>query len=399
LQGLETSATCLTSNSKIALEKLCPSPFLPSTMQALHIMSNRYIVIMAGGRGERFWPKSRSARPKHLQAIIGEKTMLAQTVERVAALVPPENLLIITAAEQRQVVLEDLPQLSSDQVVGEPVGRDTAAAVGLATVLVRAKDPDAVYAILPADHVIHDGPAYSEVLETAFSAAEETESLVTIGVKPTEPATGYGYVQTGLVKTYIMGTPVYTVQRFVEKPDLQTALSYVDSGEYFWNAGMFIWKVSAIDAALQNYTPDLYSGLKSISDGIAAGTSLESLMTEVYPALEKISVDFAIMEKAQNVLMVESAFDWDDVGAWPAIERHFPEDALGNVKKGDAIYKESADNIIVSENGHLTALIGVQSLIVVHTEDVTLVCHKDRAQDIKTIVKELGENEDFKHLV
>ncbi len=325
--------------------------------------------------------------------------MLAQTVERVAALVPPENLLIITAAEQRQVVLEDLPQLSSDQVVGEPVGRDTAAAVGLATVLVRAKDPDAVYAILPADHVIHDGPAYSEVLETAFSAAEETESLVTIGVKPTEPATGYGYVQTGLVKTYIMGTPVYTVQRFVEKPDLQTALSYVDSGEYFWNAGMFIWKVSAIDAALQNYTPDLYSGLKSISDGIAAGTSLESLMTEVYPALEKISVDFAIMEKAQNVLMVESAFDWDDVGAWPAIERHFPEDALGNVKKGDAIYKESADNIIVSENGHLTALIGVQSLIVVHTEDVTLVCHKDRAQDIKTIVKELGENEDFKHLV
>ena len=325
--------------------------------------------------------------------------MLAQTVERVAALVPPENLLIITAAEQRQVVLEDLPQLSSDQVVGEPVGRDTAAAVGLATVLVRAKDPDAVYAILPADHVIHDGPTYREVLETAFSAAEETESLVTIGVKPTEPATGYGYVQTGLVKTYIMGTPVYTVQRFVEKPDLQTALSYVDSGEYFWNAGMFIWKVSAIDAALQNYTPDLYSGLKSISDGIAAGTSLESLMTEVYPALEKISVDFAIMEKAQNVLMVESAFDWDDVGAWPAIERHFPEDALGNVKKGDAIYKESADNIIVSENGHLTALIGVQSLIVVHTEDVTLVCHKDRAQDIKTIVKELGENEDFKHLV
>lgn len=325
--------------------------------------------------------------------------MLAQTVERVAALVPPENLLIITAAEQRQVVLEDLPQLSSDQVVGEPVGRDTAAAVGLATVLVRAKNPDAVYAILPADHVIHDGPAYRKVLETAFSAAEETESLVTIGVKPTEPATGYGYVQTGLVKTYIMGTPVYTVQRFVEKPDLQTALSYVDSGEYFWNAGMFIWKVSAIDAALQNYTPDLYSGLKSISDGIAAGTSLESLMTEVYPALEKISVDFAIMEKAQNVLMVESAFDWDDVGAWPAIERHFPEDALGNVKKGDAIYKESADNIIVSENGHLTALIGVQGLIVVHTEDVTLVCHKDRAQDIKTIVKELGENEDFKHLV
>jgi len=354
---------------------------------------------MAGGRGERFWPKSRSTRPKHLQAIVGEKTMLAQTVDRVATLVPSENLLIITNAEQRRAVLENLPQLSGDQVVGEPASRDTAAAVGLATVLVQAKDPNAVYAILPADHVIHDGPAYREVLETAFSAAEETESLVTIGIKPTEPATEYGYVQAGSVKTEIMGTPVYTVQRFVEKPGLQTALSYVDSGEYFWNAGMFIWKVSVIDLALREYTPNLYSELKKISDGIAAGTSLETLMTEAYSSLEKISVDFAIMEKAQNVVMVESAFDWDDVGTWPAIERHYPEDAFGNVKKGDVIFKESADNIIVSENGHLITVIGANALIVVHTDDATLICHKDRAEEIKAIVKELGESEDFKHLV
>ncbi|MCB1121445.1 MAG: mannose-1-phosphate guanylyltransferase, partial [Verrucomicrobiae bacterium] len=220
-------------------------------------MSNRFIIIMAGGRGERFWPKSRLARPKHLQPIVGDTTMLAQTVARVSELVPPENLIVITNAEQRAIILEDLPQLAPDQVIGEPVGRDTAAAVGLATVLVQAKDPDATYAILPADHVIHDGEAYRKVLNRAFTAAEDTGSLITIGIKPTEPATGYGYIHAGGARADVDGAPVYAVLRFVEKPDLETAKSYLESGEYFWNAGMFIWKVRAIDAALKQYTPVL----------------------------------------------------------------------------------------------------------------------------------------------
>jgi len=362
-------------------------------------MSNRYIIIMAGGRGERFWPQSRLARPKHLQPIVGDKTMLAQTVDRVAALVPPENLIVITNAEQRAIILEDLPQLTPEQVVGEPVGRDTAAAVGLATVLIKAKDPNATYAILPADHVIHDGGAYRTVLDRAFTAAEQTDSLVTIGIKPTEPATGYGYIQVGESQSEIDGVPVYNVQRFVEKPTLETAQSYVESGEYFWNAGMFIWKVGVIDQALKIHTPVLYEGLQRISSGLAAGDSLEALMGTVYPTLEKISVDFAIMEKASNVTMVESAFDWDDVGAWPAIERHYPKDEAGNVAKGTAVFAESTNNIVVSENGHLTAIIGVEDLIIVHTADATLVCHKDKAQEIKAIVKQLGGDENFKHLV
>lgn len=362
-------------------------------------MSNRFIIIMAGGRGERFWPKSRLARPKHLQPIVGEATMLAQTVERVADLVPAENLIVITNAEQRAIILEDLPQLGPDQVIGEPVGRDTAAAVGLATVLVQAKDPDATYAILPADHVIHDGVSYRRVLERAFGAAEKTGTLVTIGIKPTEPATGYGYIHVGEVQTEAEGAPVYAVQRFVEKPDFATAQSYLDSGEYFWNAGMFIWQASAIDAALKEHTPILYEGLQKMADGLASGQTAEATMEEVYPSLEKISVDFAIMEKAANVTMVESAFDWDDVGAWPAIERHYPKDEAGNVGKGSTLFSQSSNNIVVSEGGHLTAVIGAKDLIVVHTKDATMVCHKDRAQEIKAVVKELGENDDFKHLV
>jgi mannose-1-phosphate guanylyltransferase len=325
--------------------------------------------------------------------------MLAQTVERVAALVPSDNLIIITNAEQRAIILDDLPQLSGAQVIGEPIGRDTAAAVGLATVLVKAKDPDASYAILPADHVIHDGEAYRKVLDCAFAAAEETGSLVTIGIKPTEPATGYGYIHVGDKRTEVDGAPVYKVQRFVEKPDLETAQTYVDSGEYFWNAGMFIWKASAIDAALKTHTPVLYEGLQQISSGLAKGESIESLMETVYPTLEKISVDFAIMEKAQDVSMVESAFDWDDVGAWPAIERHYPKDESGNVAKGATIFAQSSNNIVVSEDGHLTAVIGADDLIIVHTKDATLVCHKDRAQEIKAVVKQLGEDDKFKHLV
>ncbi len=362
-------------------------------------MNSRYIIIMAGGRGERFWPKSRLARPKHLQPIVGDKTMLAQTVERVAALVPAENLLIITNTEQRAIILEDLPQLAPDQVIGEPVGRDTAAAVGLATVLVKAKNPDATYAILPADHVIHDGEGYRAVLERAFAAAEATGSLVTIGIKPNEPATGYGYIHVGETCSDVEGTPVYTVQRFVEKPDLETAQGYLESGEYFWNAGMFIWKASAIDQALKWYTPVLYAGLEQISDGLSGGESVESLMESVYPTLEKISVDFAIMEKASNVTMVESAFDWDDVGAWPAIERHYPKDETGNVSKGDVVFEQASRNIVLSEDGHLTAVIGVDDLIIVHTEDATLVCHKDKAQEIKGVVKQLGDHPEFKRLV
>ncbi|HCR37504.1 MAG TPA: mannose-1-phosphate guanyltransferase, partial [Opitutae bacterium] len=340
------------------------------------------------GRGERFWPQSRQKRPKHLQAIVGESTMLAQTLDRLSGLVPAENIFIITNCEQRATVLEDCPQLRPDNVVGEPIGRDTAAAVALATVLVKRQDPTGVFALLPADHVIHNAPGFQDVLGSAFEAAEREPVLVTVGIKPTAPATGYGYIERADIRTKLDGgRPLYDVKRFVEKPDLKTAETYLASGNYFWNAGMFVWSVKAISSAFQQCSSEHFSLMQSMEQGLDAGKSLNTVLEELYPKLEKISIDYAIMEKADNVVTVESDFDWDDVGEWPAVARHYEPDAKGNVLRGDVVTQDAKGNIVISSNGHLTALLGVEDLIVVHTEDATLVCPKDQAQSIKQLVK------------
>ncbi len=353
---------------------------------------------MAGGRGERFWPQSRLKCPKHLLPIVGDKPMLAQTIERLEGLVPPERVLVITNAEQRDAVLEACPMLPPGNVIGEPVGRDTAPCVGLAAVLVKQRDAGATFALLPADAVIHDAGGFREVLGAAFAAAEADPVLVTIGIKPEFPATGYGYLQRGKELKPAAGREVFQVQRFVEKPDQATAEGYLKSGAYFWNAGMFIWSVAAIQKALQTHTPSLHTALGGIEQELGAGADLTALLERAYPELEKISIDYAVMEKATNVVMVESAFDWDDVGAWPAIARHYPADAHDNVAKGPAVFHEASGNIAVSEPGHLISVVGASDLIVVHTPDATLVCPKDQAQQIKALVKQLSTDANTKHL-
>ena len=347
-------------------------------------MSQRYIVIMAGGRGERFWPQSRLHRPKHLLPIVGDKPMLAQAIDRVTPVVPKENIFIITNAEQREAVLEVCPEVPAGQVVGEPIGRDTAAAVGLAGVLVRQKDPNGVFAILPADHVIDDIDGFGKTLEVAFEAAESGDFLLTIGIEPTEPATGYGYIQKG--EKVSEESPVFKVQRFVEKPDLYTAKAYLESGEYAWNAGMFVWQASHLKSALAQYVASLSESLDEIEEKLDGGASLESVLNQYYPDIEKISIDFALMEKADNVLTIPAGFDWDDVGEWPAVARHYQADDAGNVSRGLAVMENSEGNIVYTEDDHLVALLGVEDLIVVRTEDATLVCRKDQAQQIKGLV-------------
>ncbi|PXA02891.1 mannose-1-phosphate guanyltransferase [Coraliomargarita sinensis] len=363
-------------------------------------MSKRYVVIMAGGRGERFWPVSRLARPKQLLPIVGEKAMLTQTVDRLSGLVAPKDFFVITNTEQRDAVLEVCPDLDPAKVIGEPVGRDTAAAVGLAAVLVRREDPDATFAMLPADAVIHDASGLCATLETAFQAAESQPVLATIGITAAFPATGYGYIQQGDKLGDYGDREVFNVKRFVEKPDEATAKSYLASGDYFWNAGMFIWSVSSIVAELEKSTPSLWSALQAIDRGLESGQDLDALLAEYYPSLEKISVDYAIIEKASNVVMVESGFDWDDVGEWPAVARHYPEDDAGNVVRGSAELKDAKENIIYSQDeDHLVALLGVEDLIVVRTDDATLVCHKDKAQDLKDLVKTIGTKEAYRKLM
>lgn len=361
-------------------------------------MSQNFIVIMAGGKGERFWPQSRLKCPKQLLPIVGDKPLLTQTVERLEGLVPLENILVITNVEQIDAVAEICPMLPPENIVGEPVGRDTAAAVGLAMVLVKQRDPEATFAMLPADHVIHDREGFQTILGAALQAASLEPVLVTIGIKPNQPATGYGYIHKGPSSSQIGGEPVYQVKEFKEKPDLETAQQYIESGQYYWNAGMFAWTVPTISAAFTEFTPSLAVALACIDDALSAGGKLGDVLDEQYPELEKISIDFAVMEKARNVVTIESAFDWDDVGEWPAVARHFEPDASGNVIRGGARVQDGSDNIVISSGGHLVALVGVDDLIVVQTEDATLVCPKAKAQDIKKLVKELGYDPKWQHL-
>lgn len=351
-------------------------------------MPERYVVIMAGGRGERFWPASRQATPKHLLPIVGETPMLTQTVERVAGVVPRENIFVITTQAQLAGVRAACPQLPAENLVAEPMGRDTAAATGLATLLVKQRSPGAAFAMLPADHVIHDTAEYGRLLETAFAAAEADDVLVTLGIKPTEPATGFGYIeQAGPWKT-IAGRAVLAVKRFVEKPDLATAQGYLATGRYFWNAGMFVWRVPVVEAALRQHAPELHAGLAAMEAAARTGGWAQAL-AEGYPQLKKISVDYALMEKSTNVVVVPATFDWDDVGAWPAVANHFPKDSAGNVLRALAMVEGGANNIVVSTGDHLTAVVGVSDLVVVHTADATLVCAKDKAQEIKALLKRL----------
>jgi mannose-1-phosphate guanylyltransferase len=351
-------------------------------------MPERYVVIMAGGRGERFWPASRQTTPKHLLPIVGETPMLTQTVERVAGVVPRENIFVITTQAQLAGVRTACPQLPADNLVAEPMGRDTAAATGLAMLLVKQRAAGAAFAMLPADHVIHDVAEYARLLNVAFAAAEADDVLVTLGIKPTEPATGFGYIEQAGPWKKIEGRDVMSVKRFVEKPNVETAQGYLATGRYFWNAGMFVWRVPVVEAAFRAHAPELHGGLTAI-EAAARQQGWTKALAEGYPQLKKISVDYALMEKSTNVVVVPATFDWDDVGAWPAVANHFAKDSAANVLRGLAMVEGGANNIVVSTGDHLTAVVGASDLVVVHTKDATLVCPKDKAQEIKALLKRL----------
>jgi len=362
-------------------------------------MDARYIVIMAGGKGERFWPESRLKRPKHLLPIVGDTPMLRQTLDRIGDTVPRENIIIVTNVTQQSAIQEMCPDLPAENVVAEPVGRDTAPAVALSMLLVKQRNPEAVFALLPADHVIHDSEGFQSCLQTAFDVAREQDVLVTIGIKPTHPATGYGYIQKGRALKGYEEKSAHHVMRFVEKPDLGKATEYVDSGEYFWNAGMFVWSIKSIQQAFELYNPGLLEGVGEIETEMETGTAFETALEAVYPKLERISIDFSVMEKASNVVTLESSFDWDDVGEWPAIERHGEKDAAGNLLSGLAMVKDASNNIVFNDRKRVTTLLGVEDLIVVHTDDATLVCHKSKAQEIKELVKSLGSSSETEQFI
>ena len=362
-------------------------------------MSKRFAVIMAGGRGERFWPRSRHFRPKHLLPIVGDKPLLEQTINRLLPMIPAENILVITNTHQESAVREVASMLPSENIVSEPVGRDTAAATGLATVLVSARDANASFAMLPADHVIKDSAEYRRNLEAAFVVAERGDVLVTLGIKPTEPATGFGYIQRGAAVEDANNRAVHELVRFVEKPSREVAEGYLASGDYLWNAGMFVWRVPVISKAFGTHSPEIWDGLEAIAAGLGRGEDLAGLLDEHYPNIKRISVDYAVMEKAKNARVVPATFDWDDVGSWPAVTRHFEADSDGNVVLGQGLVEQGARNLVVSTDDHLVSVLGADDLIVVHTPGATLVCPKSRAEEIKALLRKVDADPKLRGLL
>lgn len=360
---------------------------------------NRYAIIMSGGRGERFWPLSTIRKPKQLLSLVGGKPLLAASVDRLEGLVRKDRIFIVTSRELVEPTRAIMPDFPADQIIGEPCRRDTAAAVALGSVLVALRDPGASFCVLTADQVIPDIAAFQRAMERCFELAEADDTLVTMGISPAFPSTGFGYIEAGeALPGKGGGVPAFKAVRFVEKPDEAAAARYVESGRFYWNSGMFTWKVSSIQHAFRQFHPPL-ADLCEVLGQAGDLAALKSKLDAAYEPLERISIDYAVMEKAPRIAVVRGDFGWDDVGSWPAVANHFPKDAAGNVLVGPHALLDAKDNILVSPEGRLTVLLGVDDLIVVNAPNVTLVCRKDRAQDVKKIVQMLDRRDEFKHLL
>lgn len=348
----------------------------------------RYGVIMAGGGGTRFWPLSRQKTPKQILNLTGRELMINETVDRMATAVPKENIFVVTAAVQTPRMLEATSgRVKTNHVLAEPAARNTAACIGYAAMEIVKKYGDGVMLITPADHYIKDVATLTRLFNTAIEAAERTNKLVTIGITPTYPSTGFGYI-----KYQKEETAVKTVVEFREKPDAETAQQYVESGEYVWNSGMFIWKVSVILEKFREYIPDIYADLEKI--GAAMGTEKEeSVMNEVYPNIRKISIDYAVMEPSAakgDVLTVPGDFGWNDVGSWDMMTVLHEADENGNILLGNTLVVNTTNSICYS-SGKLVSVVGMDNVVVVETPDAIMVCPKDKAQDVKLIVDKLSE--------
>lgn len=358
-----------------------------------------YAVIMSGGRGERFWPLSTAKKPKQLMSLFGGRPLIAAAVDRLRGLVPRENVLIVTSRELVQPTREAMPDFPPEQVIGEPARRDTAAAIALGAVLVGARHPEAAFCVLTADHVIRDETRFRLALGECLRWAGQGDYLLTMGIAPSYPSTGFGYIEAGeRLSGDADPIPVHAAVRFVEKPDAETAESYVRSGRFSWNSGMFAWTVESIRRAFVRHRPELDRMCEVLLPAARAGR-LEEAAHAVYERLERISIDYAVMEKARNVLVVRGDFGWDDVGVWTSVERHFPADAAGNVAVGACAAVDSARNIVVGERDELIALLGVDDLVVVRAGKATLVCRRDRAQDVKKIVQRLEAEGDHANIL
>jgi len=349
-----------------------------------------YAVIMAGGRGERFWPRSRESMPKQFLSLIENKTMLQLTLDRLKDLVDISDTYIVTGAEFKEIILMQIPQLPEDNIIIEPFGRDTAAAIGLAAIHLRRKNPREVMVVLPADHYISCVSRFQEVLKSAMNASMRGEEIITLGITPDRPETGYGYIERGYLHDTFAGIPAHRAARFLEKPDYTRALEFLSSGNHLWNSGMFVWRVDLIKKLIGKHIPELAKGLGEIEEALG-GDHYEGVLEQVYSRLPRVSIDYGIMEKEDNVLVMPGDFGWDDIGSWTALERYAEKDDDGNVLNGKGVLLNTSNTFVFSP-GKTVALLGVENLVVVNDKDTLLISHKDRAQEIKKVVQALRNN-------
>lgn len=350
-----------------------------------------HAIIMAGGSGTRFWPRSRRNRPKQLLRLAGESTMLQQTVQRIEHLVPPERVLVITGAEQAAATREQLPALPARNIVAEPAPRDTAPCVALAAGLAVARDSLATMIVMPADHLIEPVEAFREsVLAAAEVVEEDPSTLLTFGITPNRPETGYGYIERGEPLGVRRGIPLYQVAQFREKPDRATAERFLAAGSFMWNSGIFVWRASAILEAIRAHCPSLGESLGPILS--ALGTAAEpDVLARHFPTLERVPIDRAVLERSPNVRVLEVPYIWNDVGDWRAVAELLERDAQGNAVQGHVVARDTRDSIVISDDDGVVATLGVEDLVVVHSGRATLVARKGRLDDLKALVESLAE--------
>jgi mannose-1-phosphate guanylyltransferase len=356
--------------------------------------STQCAVILAGGRGTRFWPRSRKRTPKQLLDIVSAKSMLRETADRLAPLFPANHLWVVTNDQQAAGVRRELPGVPRTQILAEPMGRNTAAAIGLAAIHLAQEHGDALMAVLPADHYIADAPRYRRIVRAAMALASKPGNLVVLGIPPTRPDVGFGYIERGSAMRH-GGVSAYAVKRFAEKPNLALARKYAASGQYFWNAGMFFWRVSTFFECLRKFLPQTWRALGELQQSIGTPAYSRAL-AEIYPRLQSISVDYAVMEPAsrgngrERVFMLPAKVGWSDIGSWAAVHELLARKKGENVSEGHSFTLDASGNFLWSRKKFIAA-IGIQDLIIVETDDALLLCPRERAQDVGKVVKWLEE--------
>ncbi|HEX7446926.1 MAG TPA: mannose-1-phosphate guanylyltransferase [Pirellulales bacterium] len=354
-----------------------------------------HAVIMAGGSGTRFWPESRDQQPKQLLRFVGDRSMIQATVDRLQGLVPPQRVLIATNVKLAEPIARQLPELSGDAILGEPCKRDTAPCIGLAAIRVSQDDPEATMVVMPSDHVIRPEQDFQAAIRFAAALVDASpERIVTFGIRPTYPAEIFGYIERGdrlaAPPAGFESLAAYQVRQFREKPKADVARGYVDSGSFYWNSGIFVWKAATIMRALAAHQPEMYEHLQQIAQ--AFGTpDYESVLQREFAAIRGVSIDYAVMEHARDVVVIEAPFTWDDVGSWQALARLHGADENGNTILGKHLGVNTSGTIVRGPDDHLIVTLGLRDCVIVHTPEATLVANKHDEESIRQVVKLLQE--------